>query len=43
MGQILYHPGYVEVQTSVHGFPVRVVASSAELASYFAGTLRASA
>ena len=42
-GQILYHPGYVEVQTSVHGYPVRVVASSAELARFFAGTLKASA
>jgi hypothetical protein len=42
-GQILYHPGYVEVQTTVHGYPVRVVASSAELAGYFAGTLKASA
>jgi len=42
-GQILYHPGYVEVQTSVQGYPVRVLASSAELASFFAGTLRASA
>jgi hypothetical protein len=41
-GQILYHTGYVEVQTTVSGYPVRVVASSAELASYFAGTLRAS-
>lgn len=41
-GQILYHPGYVEVQTTVGGYPVRVVASSAELATYFAGTLRAS-
>ena len=41
-GQILYHPGYVEVQTTVGGYPVRVIASSAELATYFARTLRAS-
>jgi hypothetical protein len=41
-GQILYHPGYVEVQTTVGGYPVRVLASSADLATWFAGTLRAS-
>ena len=41
-GQVLYHTGYVEVQTTVNGYPVRVLASSAELASSFAGTLRAS-
>jgi hypothetical protein len=41
-GQVLYHSGYVEVQTTVNGYPVRVLASGAELASSFAGTLRAS-
>ncbi len=40
-GQILYHTGYVEVQTVVNGSPVRVLASSAELARWFAATLRA--
>jgi hypothetical protein len=40
-GQILYHPGYVEVQTTLGGYPVRVLASSAELATYVAGTLHA--
>ncbi|MGH7749532.1 MAG: hypothetical protein ACREQ5_32915, partial [Candidatus Dormibacteria bacterium] len=41
-GEILYHTGYVEVQTTVDGYPVRVLASGAQLATYFAGTLRAS-
>lgn len=41
-GAILYHPGYVEVQTDVGGYPARVVASSVSLATWFAGTLRAS-
>jgi hypothetical protein len=39
-GQVLYHTGFVEVQTTVDGFPVRVLASRAELALHVAGTLR---
>jgi hypothetical protein len=40
-GQVLYHTGYVEVQTTVNGYPARVVASSADIARYFAGSLHA--
>jgi hypothetical protein len=40
-GDVLYHTGFVEVQTTVGGFPVRVLASRLELALRMAGTLRA--
>jgi hypothetical protein len=39
-GQILYHTGAVEVQTTVAGFPVRVLAPRADLAVYVASTLQ---
>jgi len=39
-GQVLYHTGAVEVQTTVDGFPVRVLAPRADLALYVASTLR---
>ncbi|HEX3607660.1 MAG TPA: hypothetical protein VH134_17185 [Candidatus Dormibacteraeota bacterium] len=42
IGQVLYHTGYVEVQSSVNGFPVRVIASGADVARYFAASLHAS-
>jgi hypothetical protein len=40
-GQLMYHTGFVEVQTRVDGLPVRVLASRPELALNVAGTLRA--
>jgi hypothetical protein len=39
-GQVLYHTGFVEVQTAVGGYPVRVLASRLDLALHVAGTLR---
>jgi hypothetical protein len=37
--EILYHTGFVEVQTRMNGFPVRVMATREELAVNVAGSL----
>lgn len=40
-GQLLYHAGFPEVQTTMGGCLVRVIASDADLAVRFGRTLRA--